>query len=351
MGFLHRATRRQEGLESLQLFGTMRMIYAMVWLVYRRTAEATHPTQRPHLMGFPNFVFTHPRTPAHIHAISSAMLLPFVAHQIFCQHGSSRHKLAGRLIAVLVVGATPANVGLLCSDRHAWWLTTLVQTLVLTQWGYHLWGLCVTRGIHHRWHGIQFCRMWLTPVDVRVATSLALLLATTDPALATVLGHSGALLLWMWRLAPRPPLHRSDWGAPRYKGPYRGCNTALKPGLVWYTPSGEGMGKPTGGTLFALLGGLVGAVALWFALLLSGGNGYQLLATTTRLGGSADEFDPVALLYIVPLAATILAFSSSFYDGEPLLRLALPLVVALSISPPTAVSGLTALAQDISNLL
>ena len=41
-------------------------------------------------------------------------------------------------------------------------------------------------------------------MDVRIATSLALALATSDPTVATVLGHAAALLLWVWRLAPRP---------------------------------------------------------------------------------------------------------------------------------------------------
>ena len=125
MGFLERATRRREGTESLQLFGSLRMLYAVVWLAYRQAEEAAHPERRPHLMGFPVFVFTHPRVLAHIHGLSSALLLPLVAHQIFGRQGSGTHKLAGRVAAVLVVAATPANLGLLCSDRNAWWLTTL----------------------------------------------------------------------------------------------------------------------------------------------------------------------------------------------------------------------------------
>ena len=46
--------------------------------------------------------------------------------------------------------------------------------------------------------------MWLTPVDVRVATSLALYIGTSDPVVATVVGHVGALALWIARLSPRP---------------------------------------------------------------------------------------------------------------------------------------------------
>jgi hypothetical protein len=32
------------------------------------------------------------------------------------------------------------------SERYVWWLSTLVEALVLSQWVYHLWGLCSTCG-------------------------------------------------------------------------------------------------------------------------------------------------------------------------------------------------------------
>ena len=51
----------------------------------------------------------------------------------------------------LQVAAAPFNVALLCQNRYAWWLTTLVETLVLTQWLYHLAKLCATTGALHRW--------------------------------------------------------------------------------------------------------------------------------------------------------------------------------------------------------
>ena len=95
----------------------------------------------------------------------------------------------------LVIAASPFNLALLCQNRYAWWLTTLVETLVLTQCCYHLARLCATTASLHRWHGVQFVRMWLTPVDVRLATALALTLGTDDPTVASVAGHLGALLL------------------------------------------------------------------------------------------------------------------------------------------------------------
>jgi hypothetical protein len=57
---------------------------------------------------------------------------------------------------------------------------------------------------HHRWHGVQFVRMWLTPVDVRIGTSLGMWLLPANPEAGTVVGHMAALWLWILRLAPRP---------------------------------------------------------------------------------------------------------------------------------------------------
>jgi hypothetical protein len=201
---LGRALQRHEGLESLQVFGLLRLCYAVVWLWYRHAQEAAHPDQPPHLMGHPVFLFSHNRLLMHAHAASSALLLPLVAAQTFGRKGSAAHKGSGRLVAALVIAASPFNLALLCQNRYAWWLTTLVETLVLTQWLYHLAKLCATTGASHRWHGVQFVRMWLTPVDVRVVTALALSVGTSDPVAATIAGHVGALVLWLARLSPRP---------------------------------------------------------------------------------------------------------------------------------------------------
>ena len=59
------------------------------------------------------------------------------------------------------------------------------------------------------WHAIQFVRIWLTPVDVRLATSLALACplpaseffgtagsAGMPPAFASAIGHSLPILIW-----------------------------------------------------------------------------------------------------------------------------------------------------------
>ena len=211
MRLVCRAVQRHEGLESLQVFGLLRLSYAVVWLWYRHAEEVAHPTAAPHLMGHPEFRFSHNRLLMHVHAVSSALLMPFVAAQVFGRKGSSAHIVSGRVIAALVIVACPFNVALLCQNRYAWWLTTLVETLVLTQWLYHLAKLCATAGASHRWHGVQFVRMWLTPVDVRIVTSLALSMGTTDPVVATVIGHVGALALWVARLSPRP----LDTGQPR----------------------------------------------------------------------------------------------------------------------------------------
>lgn len=198
------ALRRHEGLESLQVFGLLRLCYAVVWLWYRHAEDVAHPMHPPHLMGHPEFLFSHNRLLMHVHAVSSSLLLPFVAAQVFGNKGSIAHRRSGRVIAALVIVACPFNTALLCQNRYAWWLTTLVETLVLTQWLYHLAKLCATTGAHHRWHGIQFVRMWLTPVDVRIATSVALSIGTSDPVVATVVGHVSALALWLVRLSPRP---------------------------------------------------------------------------------------------------------------------------------------------------
>ena len=193
--FMSRAMRREEGLESVQLFGSCRLCYAVVWLWYRHAQEAAHPDQPPHLMGYPSFLFSHNRVLMHAHALSSALLLPLIASQALGRKGSRPHRNSGRLIAAVMVAAAPFNLALLCQNRYAWWLTTLVETLVLTQCCYHLARLCATVGSLHRWHCVQFVRMWLTPVDVRLATALALTLGTDDPTLASVAGHLGPLLL------------------------------------------------------------------------------------------------------------------------------------------------------------
>ena len=221
MMMLSRAVQRHEGLESLQVFGLLRMCYAVVWLWYRNAEEVAHPTAAPHLMGHSEFLFSHNRLQMHVHAVSSALLMPFVAVQVFGRKGSSAHKVSGRLVAALVIVACPFNVALLCQNRYAWWLTTLVETLVLTQWLYHLAKLCATAGASHRWHGVQFVRMWLTPVDVRIVTSLALSIGTTDPVVATVVGHVGALALWMARLSPRP-VETAQPRMPHVDAPRRG---------------------------------------------------------------------------------------------------------------------------------
>ena len=44
----------------------------------------------------------------------------------------------------------------------------------------------------------------------------------------------------------------------------------------------------------------------------------------------------------------ILAFSDRYYQEDPLVRLALPTVVLLSISPPSAAEGLLRLGRDLS---
>ena len=46
----------------------------------------------------------------------------------------------------------------------------------------------------------------------------------------------------------------------------------------------------------------------------------------------------------------ILAFSDRYYQEDPLVRLALPTVVLLSISPPSAAEGLLRLVRDVSVL-
>ena len=46
----------------------------------------------------------------------------------------------------------------------------------------------------------------------------------------------------------------------------------------------------------------------------------------------------------------ILAFSDRYYQEDPLVRLALPTVVLLSISPPSAAEGLLRLVRDVSQL-
>jgi hypothetical protein len=81
------------------------------------------------------------------------------------------------------------------------------------------------------------------------------------------------------------------------------------------------------GGFFALIGGLR-LVSLWSE-------------------GALGDWDWTGLMYVVPLSLTILHFSERFYDGDPLARAALPIVVMLSISPPTAVEGLVELARDI----
>ena len=46
----------------------------------------------------------------------------------------------------------------------------------------------------------------------------------------------------------------------------------------------------------------------------------------------------------------ILAFSDRYYQEDPLVRLALPTVVLLSISPPSAAEGLLRLTHDVGKL-
>lgn len=82
----------------------------------------------------------------------------------------------------------------------------------------------------------------------------------------------------------------------------------------------------TGG-VFALLGGLH-LVGLWFQ-------------------GELGDWEWTGLAYVVPLMLTTLQFSERFYDGDPVVRAALPIIVMLSISPPYAVEGLIKLARDI----
>ena len=114
--FLARAFELNEGVESLQVFGLARILYAAVWLCYRRQEELARPEQPPHLMGHPGFEFSHNRLLMHVHAVSSALLLPLVAAQAFGQKGSGAHRGAGRLIAALVVSpqGTPS-----LADSHA----------------------------------------------------------------------------------------------------------------------------------------------------------------------------------------------------------------------------------------
>ena len=348
--FLGRAFEHAEGVESLQVFGLARILYAVVWLCYRRAEELAHPDQSPHLMGHPTFEFSHNRLLMHVHAASSALLLPLVAAQTFGSKGSAAHKGAGRLVAVVVLAAAPFNVALLCQNRYAWWLTTLVETLVLTQWLYHLAKLSATTGALHRWHGVQFVRMWLTPVDVRVVTALALTLGARDPVVATVAGHVGALLLWVARLSPKPqpaaaPLKIPCQEAPRLGGfdleelpVYRVFVLSLAHLLAGSTADLDDVRMLAHGRPKTLLSILIGGIA---ALL----GGLRLLGLWAE--GFLGDWDWTGMLYVLPLMAVILAFSDLYYEGDPLARMALPIVVMLSISPPMAAEGLLDLVRDI----
>ena len=63
--------------------------------------------------------------------------------------------------------------------------------------------------------------------------------------------------------------------------------------------------------------------------------------------GALGDWDWTGLAYVLPLVMTTLQFSGRFYDGDPVVRVALPTIVLLSISPPYAVEGLVDLARDI----
>jgi len=86
---------------------------------------------------------------------------------------------------------------------------------------------------------------------------------------------------------------------------------------------------------------LVIIVAAVFAFL----GGLQLLSLWSE--GDLGDWDWKGLAYVLPLVFATLQFSDRFYDGDPVIRSALPIIVLLSISPPYAVEGLFELARDL----
>eukprot|EP01052_Picozoa_sp_SAG31_P033273 SAG31_NODE_3737_length_3936_cov_2.743028_1_plen_734_part_00 len=240
--FLRQLVHLEEGWASLQFFGVLRIIYAGVWIVYRLTRAGTPP----HLMGHPNFLFMHSLPIGTMHTLLSAALLPLVAVQLFASGGTNMHIHVGRLVMALTVAATPWCVALLVEWRYYWWFTTWVELLVLTQWLYHLHGLVVAASCAaaavpagtadksaatadvqstenadvrrwklnqvcrqlHSWHALQFIRVWMTPVDVRIATSLTMTIGITDsPSIASLVGHLLPCVLWFLRMSPCPNVH------------------------------------------------------------------------------------------------------------------------------------------------
>ena len=90
-------------------------------------------------------------------------------------------------------------------------------------------------------------------------------------------------------------------------------------------------------------------LAILAAAVLATLGGLQLLSFW--LEGDLGDWDWTSLGYVLPLMFATLHFSGRFYDGDPVVRLALPVVVVLSISPPYAVQGLIELARDVKQAL
>jgi hypothetical protein len=306
----HKALQRQESVESLRWWGGARLCYAAVWLCYRLQQTVWHGEDQPHLLGAPRFRFHYDLLLGCVHACCSAVLLPLVTTQLSSRPGGRVHRLSGTVAAAVTVASLPWNLVLLSNDRHLWWLTTFVELLVLSQWVYHLHGLCRAAGrssVLHRWHAIQFVRVWLTPVDVRLATAFALVVLTDEPSIATGFGHLAPLLMWLWRLSPRPEAE-----------------------LVRRNKAGNGEMAVVGLALGAI-GAALGAVVL--VLLWS---------------SAVVEISLLGLVgWILPLGAIAGWGSDRFYDGDPLIWRGLGAMSIAVISPPTALEGISDLAHDL----
>ena len=163
----HPALQQLEGVESLRWWGAARLIYACVWLLHRVHQSARHADAPPRLLGAEAFEFRYDPLLAAVHIAFTAALLPLVAAQLYGTTAGSRlHRLSGAAGAALTVASVPWNLALLAEDRYGWPVATFVELLVLSQWCYHLRGLLRSAGDRklHGWHGVQFIRIWLTPV-------------------------------------------------------------------------------------------------------------------------------------------------------------------------------------------